>query len=57
MIHRASPVDGGMDFLIKNMPEHDLQSLSAAFLLENIEFAYPSRKSDGWAKSVPLPIF
>ncbi|TWT74413.1 transglutaminase domain-containing protein [Allorhodopirellula solitaria] len=48
---------GGMEFLIKNMPEADLESLSAEFLLENVDLAYQSRASDPWAESVPLPIF
>ena len=48
---------GGMEFLIEHMPERDLRTLSAAFLLENVDLAYQSRAADRWAKSVPLPIF
>ena len=36
----------GMAFLLENMPEADLRSLTAEFLLENLNLAY-----DGWEKS------
>ena len=36
----------GMAFLVENMPEADLRSLTAAFLLENLNLAY-----EGWEKS------
>jgi len=36
----------GMAFLVENMPEADLRSLTAEFLLENLKLAY-----DGWEKS------
>ena len=47
----------GLQFLVENMPQSDLQSLSAAFLLENLELAYETRRSSAWAKAVPEEIF
>ncbi|EMI46640.1 Transglutaminase-like domain protein [Rhodopirellula sp. SWK7] len=47
----------GMEFLIANMPDDDLRSLKAEFLLENAELAYRSRESESWAKSIPIEIF
>lgn len=47
----------GMEFLVDNMPERDLNSLSADYLLENTRLAYQSWREDPWAKRVPKPIF
>lgn len=47
----------GMEFLVTHMPERDLQSLSADYLLENTRLAYLSRETDRWAKEVPEDIF
>jgi hypothetical protein len=47
----------GMAFLIANMPERDLKTLTSAFLLENVEYAYKARNKYPWAKSVPDSIF
>lgn len=47
----------GMAFLISYMPERDARSLSADFLLENIEYAYKARAEFPWAKEVPDSVF
>lgn len=44
-------------FLISYMPERDARSLSADFLLENIEYAYKARAEFPWAKEVPDSVF
>ncbi|MCM2370989.1 transglutaminase domain-containing protein [Aporhodopirellula aestuarii] len=57
--YASVPADqrAGMEFLIANMPDSDLQSLSAKFLLENTALAYQSRTSDPWASDIPLEVF
>lgn len=47
----------GMQFLIANMPERDLVSLSAEFLLENVALAYESFAKAPWAKQVSHEMF
>lgn len=47
----------GMAFLISYMPERDAKSLSADFLLENVEYAYKARVEFPWAKTVPDSVF
>src|SRR5438874_374890 len=47
----------GMAFLIANMPDHDLQTLSARFLRENVQLAYLVRKEVPWGKSIPEDLF
>ena len=47
----------GMAFLISYMPERDARSLSADFLLENVEYAYKARAEFPWAKEVPDSVF
>lgn len=47
----------GMAFLIAYMPERDLQSLKADFLLENTAYAYQAREQFPWAKAIPDSIF
>ena len=47
----------GMAFLISYMPERDAKSLSADFLLENVQYAYKARAEFPWAKSVPDSVF
>lgn len=44
-------------FLISYMPERDARSLSADFLLENVEYAYKARAEFPWAKEVPDSVF
>ena len=47
----------GLSFLIVNMPEHDLRSLKADFLLENIDLAFKARQQVAWGKQIPDDIF
>lgn len=47
----------GMQFLIENMPERDLKSLSAEFLIENVQYAYKAREEMPWGKAIPEDIF
>lgn len=44
-------------FLISYMPERDAKTLSAAFLLENLQYAYKARAEFPWAKEVPDSVF
>ena len=54
-----SPADmkPGMEFLVANMPDADLTSLKAAFLLENLKLAYVARAEFPWGKAIPEDIF
>jgi predicted peptidase len=47
----------GMAFLIENMPDADLTSLKAEFLLTNVDLAYKARKDVPWGKDVPEELF
>jgi hypothetical protein len=47
----------GMEFLIRWMPERDLQSLTAEFLLENVKLAYQVRTQTPWGKTIPKSVF
>ncbi|MHB2156457.1 transglutaminase-like domain-containing protein [Calditrichota bacterium GD2] len=47
----------GAAFLLAYMPQRDLQSLSPEFLIENIKYAYQSRKVAPWGKRLPDSIF
>ena len=47
----------GMAFLIANMPDRDLRSLRADFLLENVALAYKVRAEVPWGRKVPEDIF
>ena len=47
----------GMEFLVRYMPEADLQSLTGEFLIENVEYAYVAREKFPWAASVPEEVF
>jgi hypothetical protein len=47
----------GMAFLIENMPDSDLTSLKADFLLTNVEYAYKARKEVPWGKDIPEELF
>jgi hypothetical protein len=47
----------GMAFLISYMPERDAKSLSADFLLENVQYAYKARTEFPWANEVPDSVF
>jgi hypothetical protein len=47
----------GMAFLVANMPDGDLTSLKADFLLANTELAYKARKEVPWGKDIPEDVF
>lgn len=44
-------------FLISNMPASDQTSLSADFLIENLDLAYQARTNFPWGKAVPEELF
>ncbi|MFV0553546.1 MAG: transglutaminase-like domain-containing protein [Mangrovibacterium sp.] len=46
-----------MEFLVKYMPERDLTTLTADFLIENLDYAYKAREEFPWAKAVDKEIF
>jgi len=50
--HRAA-----VEFLIQNMRQKDLQSLSAEFLLDNVRVAYEARAAAPWASQVSDDLF
>src|SRR5690606_1813813 len=43
----------GMEFLIANMPAPDLESLTADFLLENVNLAYEVMDEVPWGRWIP----
>jgi predicted peptidase len=47
----------GLEFLLQNMPAPDLQSLSAEFLLENVDYAYRAWREAPWHDGVPQDVF
>ena len=47
----------GMAFLISYMPERDLTTLTADFLLENVDLAYKAREKYSWCASLPDSVF
>ncbi len=47
----------GMAFLVANMPDADLRSLKADFLLSNTELAYKARQEVPWGRDIPEDIF
>ena len=47
----------GMEFLIAYMPIADLQSLSAQFLLQHVEYAYKAWEEAAWGESISKDIF
>jgi transglutaminase-like putative cysteine protease len=47
----------GMQFLITNMPQTDLQTLSAKFLLENVALAYHAWNVSPWKAQIPKQVF
>jgi transglutaminase-like putative cysteine protease/predicted esterase len=56
---KAVPADQrkGMAFLVANMPDADLKSLKADFLLENVALAYKARKEVPWGRLLPEEIY
>ena len=47
----------GMEFLVAFMPNADLQSLSAPFLLQHVEYAYKAWQEAAWSKTITKDIF
>ena len=47
----------GMEWLITHMPEEDLKTLSAEFLLTNCDLAYEAWQSAPWATQISEEIF
>lgn len=47
----------GMEWLITHMPEEDLKTLSADFLLTNCDLAYESWRAAPWASQISEEIF
>ena len=47
----------GMAFLVAYMPERDLTTLKADYLLKNVSLAYEARDSFAWAQEVPMELF
>ncbi|MBM4020950.1 MAG: hypothetical protein FJ284_01670 [Planctomycetes bacterium] len=47
----------GLEFLITHMPRRDLESLSAAYLLENSRLAWQARRELPWGDAIPEPLF
>lgn len=46
-----------MAFLIANMPDHDLKTISGELLLENVKYAELAREKAPWAKQIPESLF
>ena len=46
-----------LSFLIANMPEKDLKSLSSDYILENLKIACEARKKSPWGKDIPDDVF
>ncbi|WP_299580826.1 transglutaminase-like domain-containing protein [uncultured Sunxiuqinia sp.] len=44
-------------FLVTNMPERDLTSLTADFILENTRVAYQAREQFAWCQALPDSVF
>ena len=55
----AVPIDRrkGLAFLIANMPERDLKSLTADFLIDELALAYKARAALPWGKTIPEELF
>lgn len=47
----------GMEFLVANMPDDDLRTLPAKFLLTNVALAYDAWKKAPWKAQVPKALF
>jgi hypothetical protein len=44
-------------FLIANMPDVDLRTLSAAYIRENVEWAFHAREKLPWGRAIPEELF
>ena len=47
----------GMEFLIIHMPDEDLKSLSADYLLRNVKLAYKAWEESPWKDQIPEALF
>ena len=47
----------GMEFLVANMPDEDLRTLSSKFLVNNVALAYQAWQEAHWKASVPKELF
>ncbi len=47
----------GMDFLVANMPDDDLRTLSSGFLLRDVALAYEGWKKSPWKAQIPQELF
>ncbi|HWY76996.1 MAG TPA: transglutaminase domain-containing protein [Verrucomicrobiae bacterium] len=47
----------GMQFIAENMPATDLQNLTAAYILQNLNLAYDAFEATPWHDRVPKEIF
>ncbi len=47
----------GMHFLVEHMPDPDLKTLKADFLLENVHYAYKVKDLVPWGHKIPNEIF
>ncbi|EMI57418.1 transglutaminase domain-containing protein [Rhodopirellula sallentina] len=47
----------GMEFLIRHMPDRDLKTLKADYLLENVRLAYEAWESANWRDQIPKDVF
>ena len=46
-----------MAFLVANMPESDLKTLTKEFLLSNVRYAYLARDATPWGRTIPQELF
>jgi hypothetical protein len=46
-----------LDFLIENMPQHDLETLSGARLAQEVQLALQAKRKAPWGASVPEDVF
>lgn len=47
----------GMQFLIENMPQWDLKTLTSDFLIDNLKMAYKGWQEAPWGITIPTDIF
>jgi len=47
----------GLEFLVRHMPERDLKTLSAAYLLDNVAYAAKARAAVPWGKDLPDELY
>jgi hypothetical protein len=47
----------GLEFLLRYMPERDLQQLSSDYLLENVQYAYKAWHESPWKDQISKDVF